>query len=439
MNSFPRRYFLFIISCFISPLMVTSQTLSLIDTGFSATSVNAVIFRKNSVVSHNNSQFAAFYDTKGFLTLAKRKLETNNWEVKKTSYQGNVADAHNSISIMVDGEDFLHVVLDEHNSPLHYFLGRNSGSLELSQAISMTGKDEKIISYPEFYRFSDGDLLFLYRSGESGNGNLVMNYYHLKTKTWERLHDVLIDGQGQRNAYWQVYIDINGSIHLSWVWRETPDVASNHDMCYAISNDRGNTWKKSTGEKYNLPITEKTAEIARLIPQNSELINQTSMYADTKGTPFIATYFKTDSSLVPQYQLIYLENGIWNTNQITARKTPFSLSGMGTKKIPVSRPQLVVSEGQYGIKVILIFRDEERGKLVSLAMCDSFPNGYWKYFDLTNFSVGDWEPSFDTELWKNLQKLHLFVQHVGQGDGEQLSDAKPQPVYILEVDPVLIK
>ena len=74
------------------------------------------------------------------------------------------------------------------------------------------------------------------------------------------MQDVLIDGEKERNAYWQLYIDNANTIHVSWVWRETPDVATNHDLCYACSHDGGVTWEKSTGEKYRLPITVRNAE-----------------------------------------------------------------------------------------------------------------------------------------------------------------------------------
>jgi hypothetical protein len=411
-----------------------AQELSLVDTGWSANSVNAVIFRKNSLVSNKNDQYIAFYNRNGLLTLGKRQIGSNNWEIKTTSYKGNVSDAHNSISIMVDGDGYLHIALDHHNNPLHYFKSIEPGSLELSNESGMTGTLEDVVSYPEFYRFPDGDLLFLYRAGGSGNGNLVMNYYSCKSKTWQRIHNVLIDGEEKRNAYWQAFVDASGSIHLSWVWRETPDVASNHDMCYAVSNDRGKTWKKSTGENYNLPITERTAEIAWPIPQNSELINQTSISADSKAQPYIVTYFRTGESNIPQYQLIFLKKGVWNSIQISDRKTPFSLSGMGTKKIPISRPQILIKEKDNTLKAILIYRDIERGNVVSATICNNFPNGKWKTSDLTDFSVQDWEPSFDTELWNEKQKLNLYVQCVGQGDGEQKTNTKPQPVYVLEVD-----
>lgn len=66
------------------------------------------------------------------------------------------------------------------------------------------------------------------------------------------MHNVLIDGESQRNAYWQSCIDKEGTIHVSWVWRVTWDVATNHDMCYAKSEDGGVTWTKSNGKHYKL-------------------------------------------------------------------------------------------------------------------------------------------------------------------------------------------
>jgi hypothetical protein len=54
--------------------------------------------------------------------------------------------------------------------------------------------------------------------------------------------------------------------------------------------------------------------------------------------------------------------------------------------------------------------------------------------DLTPFPVDAWEPSFDTELWKNKQKLHIYLQRSSQGDGERSTDLEPQPVYLLEYE-----
>ena len=56
-------------------------------------------------------------------------------------------------------------------------------------------------------------------------------------------------------------------MHLSWCWRETFDVATNHDLCYARSADGGNTWTRSDGTPYQIPINADTAEYALRIPQ----------------------------------------------------------------------------------------------------------------------------------------------------------------------------
>lgn len=47
--------------------------------------------------------------------------------------------------------------------------------------------DEQSVTYPEFYRKSDGNLVFVYRDGSSGNGDCVVNEYDLKTKQWSRI------------------------------------------------------------------------------------------------------------------------------------------------------------------------------------------------------------------------------------------------------------
>jgi len=54
--------------------------------------------------------------------------------------------------------------------------------------------------------------------------------------------------------------------------------------------------------------------------------------------------------------------------------------------------------------------------------------------DLTNFSVEAWEPSHDTELWKNRHQLDIYVQCAYQGDGEQSVAVNARPVFVLTVE-----
>jgi hypothetical protein len=406
-----------------------------VDSGWANNSVNTTIFRKNSLVTFHNWQYIAFYNNDANVVLGKRKLGDNKWQLSTTNVKGNVADAHNVISIMVDGEGYLHMAWNNHNTQLHYVRSITPGSLEMGSEMPMTGKHENSVSYPEFYRLPSGNLVFFYRDGGSGNGRLVMNEYDLKTKTWCQLHSNLIDGEGQRSAYWQACVDAKGTIHISWVWRETPDVATNHDLCYASSKDGGRTWQKSSRESYQLPIRASSAEYAFHIPQKSELINQTSMFADAGGHPYIATYWREQDSTVPQYHIVYNINGTWQEQVMGFRKTAFSLSGGGTKRIPISRPQVVAWQNRKVLAAALIFRDEERGNKVSAAVNNDIGTNHWKVIDLSSASVGSWEPTYDTELWKEKHLLHLFLQDVEQVDREGKANIPPQMIKVLEWNP----
>jgi len=406
-----------------------------VDSGWANNSVNTTIFRKNSIVSFRDTQFISFYNREGLVELGKRKLGSSKWELRTTTFKGNVNDAHNVISIIVDGDGFLHMAWDHHNNPLHYARSRSPGSLDMDPTVAMTGKQENRLSYPEFYKLTNGNLLFFYRDGGSGNGNLVLNQYDIHSRQWTTLHSNLIDGEKQRSAYWQACTDDKGIIHLSWVWRETPDVASNHDLCYARSADGGKTWEKSTGEKYELPIKESKAEIAQHIPPQSELINQTSMYADASGNPYIATYWREQGSTIPQYHLVFKRSNHWEVQNLNFRTTSFSLSGAGTKRIPISRPQIVAWQTGNQLAAALIFRDEERGSKVSVAFNKDLSKNGWIVRDLFSSSVGSWEPTYDTELWKAKGGLQLLVQKVEQVDAEGSANIPPQMVYVLECDP----
>ncbi len=398
--------------------------------GWASNSINTVIFRKNSLTTHDSTQFAAYYNQAGEMVIGLRNPDMPEWLLTNTGLTGNVKDAHNAISIAVDGMGFLHASWDHHNNPLNYARSQTPLSADFVRIDSMTGTLEQSVSYPQFYNLKNGNLLFMYRDGASGSGNLVIKKYDPKNEKWDDVQSNLLDGENQRNAYWQATIDNVGRIHLSWVWRETWDVATNHDLCYAYSDDDGTTWKKSNGDMYALPITQNSAEIVAKIPQDCELINQTSMSTDYMNNPYIASYWKQKND-VPQFHVVYLDESEWKTINTGFRSSDFSLSGGGTKKIPISRPQIIIDQSQKRT-VHLLFRDEERGSKISFAS-SSYPYQTWSVHDLLDDNFDSWEPTLDTQHWKKKQQLHLLIQKVIQVDGEGLSDTPPTPVSVLEV------
>jgi hypothetical protein len=419
--------------CASAPPPLHAVTFSTVGPGWAGNSINTVAFRQNALVSAGDRQYIAYYDQDGHVVLGVRKLDTDAWDVRRLDLTGDVRDAHNAISIMVDGAGFLHLAWNHHDVGLQYARAVAPGSLDMRRA-GMIGRDEDRVSYPQFFRMPDGGLLFFYRDGRSGQGNLVLNHYD-PASGWRRVADRLIDGAGQRSAYWQACVDARGRIHVSWVWRESPDVASNHDMAYARSRDGGRTWEDSAGRPYVLPITAASADYAARIPQGSDLINQTSMAADSAGHPYIATYWRDAGSAAPQYRVLYHDGVAWRRLDLDFRTQAFSLRGGGTKAIPIARPQLLVSQAAGAPSAMLVFRDRARGDKVSVVRIADVAARRWSVADLDAAPVGAWEPLVDTGLWDSRGAVHLFVQAVTQADGEGVTAAPPAPVRVLEWQP----
>jgi len=426
---------------FIAVILLSGKTFSQVQKirvapGWAANSVNTVIFRKNSLSSFRDTQFIAFYNATSHVVLGKRSLRDSIWILQETALTGNTADAHRSISIICDGAGFLHISWNHHGNKLHYTRSIGPGSLSLEPEQSMTGKLEENVTYPEFYRRPDGNLFFLYRDGSSGKGNLVINSYDIKTRQWTQLHANLIDGEGHRNAYWQACIDTKGTLHISWVWRENPDVRSNHDLCYAKSDDGGRTWSRSDGSKYQLPIRRETAQTVEYIPENSDLINQTSMTTDTNGYPYIAGYWHEPNSDIPQYHVVFYDGSKWHCQDMGFRTRSFQLGGTGSQHLPLSRPQIIAWDHSGKTGVAVIFRDEERGNRASIAINRNSRKNNWDIIELDNADLGGWEPSFDTDRWRSSQVLDLFFQKTEQLDEEAVSQLPAQMVYVLEWQPL---
>ena len=71
---------------------------------------------------------------------------------------------------------------------------------------------------------------------------MVMNHYSVADKTWSMVQNILIDGDNKCNAYWQLSVDEQGIIHVSWVWHETWMSEMYIDLCYSRSAAKGVTW-----------------------------------------------------------------------------------------------------------------------------------------------------------------------------------------------------
>jgi hypothetical protein len=160
----------------------------------------------------------------------------------------------------------------------------------------MTGERETHCTYPLFFKTAAGDLVFRYRDGASGNGSDLYNIYNPATHAWRRLLDTpLLDGEGERNAYaTEPTLGPDGYFHLVWMWRETPDAATNHTLSYARSRDLVQ-WENSRGEPLKLPITLATSDVIDPAKVKEGLINMTMAIGFDAAQRPVVTYHRYDA------------------------------------------------------------------------------------------------------------------------------------------------
>ena len=270
------------------------------------------------LLTHPPFQFVAYYNAQRQMTVAQRRLEDRTWTFTRLpSVLG--WDSHNYVTMAVDRAGFLHVSGNMHCVPLVYFRSEKPlDASSLRRAETMTGDREKRATYPVFLRNKAGGLVFRYRDGSSGNGDDLYNAYDERTRTWKRLMDgPLISGEGLMNAYATVpELGPDGRFHLLWVWRDTGDCASNHDLSYARSDDLVH-WTDSAGKPLTLPIKLGTCEIIDPVPAGGGLLNANrELGFDSQGRP-VATYHKYDSAGNLQIYAARREASGWQIVQVS--------------------------------------------------------------------------------------------------------------------------
>jgi hypothetical protein len=259
--------------------------------------------------------YVGYYDAARQLSIASRPRRSSWWTYTKLpSWVG--WDSHNSIAMAVDPAGQLHVAANMHNDPLVYFRTTIAGDVRtLARVAVMTDHAvERSMTYPTFLKDSGGRLIFKYRDGGSGRGREIYNV--LAGGSWTRLTDApLVDGEGRRSAYFVgPVLGPDRWFHVSWVWRDTPDAATNHDLSYARSQDLAR-WERSDGVPLPLPIRLDSAEVVDPVPVRGGMINNNNPIGfDARGRPVIA-FHKYDAAGNMQVFVARREDARWRVLQ----------------------------------------------------------------------------------------------------------------------------
>ncbi len=271
-----------------------------------------------SLVNDGDRQFVGFYDAERRLTVGVRRMEEERFELVRLP-RTTGWDSHNSIVMTVDDDGFLHVSGDMHGVPLVYFRTEKPGDIMTFTRIpEMVGRDETRVTYPRFFRGPANELIYTYRQGGSGNGEQIYNRYDHESRRWSRMLDrPLVSGEGQMNAYLNGPAQgPDGLYHLVWIWRDTPDCATNHTISYARSLDL-RTWERSDGTVLELPIRISTGEVVDPVAAGGGAINgNVKLGFDSEKRP-VVSYHKFDDAGKTQIFNARLEDGEWRIYQAT--------------------------------------------------------------------------------------------------------------------------
>jgi hypothetical protein len=281
---------------------------------------NWASFDQDKVVSWNNFQYIPYWDADKVLVLVRRSLKDHTFQTlrfPKYTLSINPKDGHRNTVVGISPEDGrLHLSWDHHCNDLRYtkskkgFLHNPPGKISLSDfepAQKLTPKAPQRVTYPLFVNDSKENLYFFYRTGGSGDGNTVFSWYNAKQGKWTVKGTGLFGKKGRYRPWHNsssrciypndILFDQKDRLHITWVYREVSRTwASNHDMHYAYSDDKGITWKNNKGvtiadlaKKDNIVITDPGI-VVHEIPVYSWMMNQCGMTLDSNGQPHVITF-----------------------------------------------------------------------------------------------------------------------------------------------------
>lgn len=408
--------------------------------GYASSGINAITFQIESLVTFGNYEFVGYYSagTTPNVTIARRSLGSTNWSIVNTGFTANdVTDDHDVINMGMDGSGYLHLSWGMHGGAFRY--ARSKSPVTNSTLPGFTAytyltatTNENAVTYPEFFQLRNGDLLYLYRTGGSRDGDTHLNRWNNSKRTWSVIHHPLVLGEvaingisSSVNAYPdRMILDANDVLHWMWVWRDNGlNGFDNRGYFYARSADFGTNWADATGGAITLPITQTNSR--PVVPvqtqvHGTELMNQSGMCVDNENRPMAANWWAPNFDDICQFMLVWSDGQQWHTSQMSNRTNLFD----GNFR-EMARP--IVLTDQYD-RVLIVFRDVARGNVVSLAWSADAQRRHWDFADLDSTPMGAWEPTFNFSLWKRDRVLHLFHQPLVTGPAAT-------QVSVLEWDP----
>lgn len=421
------------------------------------TCINGQTYQQEGILSFKGYQYAAYFAHGGALSVARRKLPDSAWETFHFSdYSIAHNDTHNVAALGICERDgTLHLAFDMHCDPLHYrrslpnvvttpeLFAWNETLFSPVTAEFEAGKPIPKLTYPHFYSTPDGKLQVLYRTGWSGHGDWFIEEYD---GAWTHLGRLFsLEGTYETSLSRCAYpnpprFDRNGRLHVSWCWREIPegcrpDLRTNHDLCYAYSDDVGRTWHDNAGQEIaqlrgendGLAISVLTPGIiVRNIRFLTGMMNTTTQFVDPLcrvhvvnwQLPHDVVIGGQDLSNWRYYHCVREIDGQWRETLLPfwGRKPQIAVA-------PNGRAYVVCTKGENAN-----YHQYDHGGKLTIASASE--KSGWTDWETVWQSEADFvgEPLLDHPRWHEAGILSIYIQEKPAAVGG------PSPLHVIEWD-----
>jgi len=398
---------------------------------YANSSVNVATFREQSILRlPDSSNLVSYYDENGDVRLdvvdTFGQIRRSLWIEPRLDSQ-LIGDGHCVISLGRSRDGRIHVMYGAH-ATMPFFVSFDESVLQsISPERVQAMVWPRTVSYPQFYNVRDSLQLWFRADPESA---VHRTTYDESARGFPLASDALLVPGDADRVYMNQLAVADGEVALSWVYRlfSSDDLVRNEGLFLARSEDAGVTWKGWNGASIRFPVAHGALPPVVPVPDSRQPLNQTASTFGSDGRLYV-TYYAQDAQGIHQIQLVIFDAfGNLQQNAVVSDNTvPFDLSGRGTLVLPLSRPQIAVSE-RY---VHILYRQNEELVIASRAT-DRLVDA-WSYLRLDLGTLGVMEPTFARDTWAVERRLMIFVQEARQGALDTQAQGPPTPatVYVL--------
>jgi len=211
---------------------------------------------------------------------------------------------------------------------------------------------------------------------------------------------------------------------VTWCWRETPDLKSNHDLLYAYSDDRGRTWQNNAGQTIarsgQSPIrVDSPGIVVAPIAFGWGMMNQLTQDVDGQGRVHVMLWHNPPDAPGPNHDLnAWRYFHYWRDETGKWHRQALPLFGR--------KPRLVVNEAGDAALVFnkgtdLEYHEQDPGGKLHVAA--AMARKAWADWRVVYTSDRDYvgEPRVDMLRWRAEHLLSVYVQQKPAQPGQPSS------------------